>query len=303
MLFARSVLTTEYARTEYSRGSAACVLAFTVPLVLLCALAGCDSEAIAKPPDPTPPPDPTQPEPVPAPPAIQIPAQGTSGTLDVATWNLLFFGAANQGPGDDPLQMARVRDVILGTDADLWGVQEVTDADAFAALVEQLPGYQGFLASDASVSGGSDSYDRGELKVGLIYKPSVAEVAGARVILSELDYEFAGRPPMEVQLRVTLGGESRDVVLIVLHAKAVADETSWERRMAARRGAAGVPRRHLARPRGARARGLERRRGRVDRARARHALPEPGGCGPGVGLSHRQSERRGGRAPCRATPR
>ena len=198
-----------------------------LPLVLSATLAACDNSAAAKPPDLT------QPEPVPEPPAIQIPAQGTAATLDVVTWNLLFFGATNQGPADETLQMARVRDVILGTDADLWGVQEVTDADAFAALLDQLPGYRGFLANDASVPGGSDSYDRGELKVGLVYKPSVAEVTGARVILGDLDYEFAGRPPLEVQLRVTLGGTSHDMVVIVLHAKAIADETSWERRRAA----------------------------------------------------------------------
>ena len=197
---------------------------------LLPALAGCDGEAIAKPPDPV------QPDPVPEMPEIQIPAQGTGGTLDVATWNLLFFGAANQGPEDEPLQMARVRDVILGTDFDLWGVQEVTDADAFTALVEQLPGYGGFLASDTSVSGGSDSYHRAELKVGLVYKSAVAEVTGARIVLSDLDYEFAGRPPLEVGLRVTLGGTGRDVVVIVLHAKAIADETSWGRRRAAGEG-------------------------------------------------------------------
>ncbi len=201
-----------------------------VVLALLSTSPGCDSPAIAKPPDSA------QPEPAPELPAIQIPAQGTSATLDVATWNLLYFGAANQGPDDEPLQMARVRDVILGTDADLWGVQEVTDADAFASLLDQLPGYRGFLANDASVPGGSDSYNRGELKVGLVYKPSVAEVTGARVILSELDYEFAGRPPLEVQLRITLGGASHDIVVIVMHAKAIADEASWERRRTAGEG-------------------------------------------------------------------
>ena len=203
---------------------------FVLLPALLPALAGCDGEAIAKPPDPV------QPDPVPETPAIQIPAQGTGGTLDVATWNLLFFGAASQGPDDEPLQMARVRDVILGTDFDLWGVQEVTDADAFAALVEQLPGYSGFLANDASVSGGSDSYHQAELKVGLVYKSSLVEVTGARIVLSDLDYEFAGRPPLEVGARVTLGGTSRDIVVIVLHAKAIADETSWGRRRAAGEG-------------------------------------------------------------------
>ena len=214
------------------RAAAFVAPAFFFLPALIPVLIACGADTVALPPPPVEP-DPVDPQP---PPAIQIPAQGTPATLDVVTWNLLYFGAANQGPSDDPLQMARVRDVILGTDADLWGVQEVTDADAFAALLDRLPGYRGFLANDASVSGGSGSYDRGELKVGLIYKPSVAEVTGARVILSELDYEFAGRPPLEVRLRVTLGGAGRDAVLIVLHAKAIADEASWERRRAAGEG-------------------------------------------------------------------
>ena len=227
MLFIHRILR---GRCRLERLSALFASGFAVPLAFCSTLAGCDSPAIAKPPDVT------EPEPAPELPAIQIPAQGTSATLDVATWNLLFFGAPNQGPGDEPLQMARVRDVILGTDADLWGVQEVTDADAFATLLDQLPGYRGFLASDASVSGGSGSYNRGELKVGFVYKSSVAEVNGARVILSDLDYEFAGRPPLEIQLGVTLGGTSRDIVVIVMHAKAIADATSWERRRAAGEG-------------------------------------------------------------------
>ncbi len=201
-----------------------------IPLALLATVASCDGQAVTEPPDVT------RPEPDPPIPPIQVLAQGTAGTLDVATWNLLYFGATNQGPNDEPLQLARVRDVILGTDADLWGVQEVTDAEAFSALLDELPGYDGFIASDASVSGGAANYDRGELKVGLIFKTSVAEVSGARVILSELDHAFAGRPPLEVRVRVTIGGGSRDVVLIVLHAKAVADEASWERRMAAGEG-------------------------------------------------------------------
>ena len=219
----------------YNRHRLALALAFALPLVLASVLARCDGRASDGPLVP-PPPEPTQPQPTPEPQAIDIPARGSSATLDVATWNLLYFGAANQGPADDPLQMARVRDVILGTDADVWGVQEVTDADAFAALLDRLPGYQGFLANDSSVAGGSDSYGRGEMKVGLIYKPAVVNVAGARVILTELDYEFAGRPPLEVRARVTLGGAERDIVLIVLHAKAMADEASWERRMAAGEG-------------------------------------------------------------------
>jgi endonuclease/exonuclease/phosphatase family metal-dependent hydrolase len=53
----------------------------------------------------------------------------------------------------------------------------------------------------------------------------------ARVILTSYDYDFAGRPPLEVKLRVSLNGVTRDLVVIVLHAKAFNDSTSWQRRL------------------------------------------------------------------------
>ncbi len=177
-----------------------------------------------------------EPEPDPLPQPIAIPPQGTASTLDLATWNLLNFGSTGLGPRDEALQLARVRDVILGTDADVWGVQEVSRADAFASLLSQLPGYAGLLANDSSVVGGSGSYSGGEIKVGLIFKTSVVEVTTARIILAELDHEFAGRPPLEVRVRLDHGGVINPAVVIVLHAKADQQVASWERRAAAATG-------------------------------------------------------------------
>lgn len=179
-------------------------------------------------------PEPPAPDPLPAP--ISIPARGSAATLDVATWNLLYFGAANQGPRDETLQLARVRDVILGTDADLWGVQEVTSIGAFNTLLTHLPGYAGLLVNDSTVTEGTDFYTGGEQKVGLIYKTAAVEVTAARVVLGELNHEFAGRPPLEVRVRLSHGGARRDAVVIILHAKADRQVSSWERRGAAGAG-------------------------------------------------------------------
>ncbi|MCY4572086.1 MAG: endonuclease/exonuclease/phosphatase family protein, partial [Gemmatimonadetes bacterium] len=167
---------------------------------------------------------------------IAVPAQGTASTIDMATWNLLYFGAPNQGPSDDLLQMARVRDVILGTDADIWGVQEVTSRTEFDNLIELLPGYDGLLANDPIVVGGSDSYHISEIKVGLIYKTAVLQPTSARIIRTDLDHAFAGRPPLEVSTRLTFGGATHDAVVIVLHAKASSDAASWNRRAAGGHG-------------------------------------------------------------------
>ncbi len=170
---------------------------------------------------------------------IAIPARGTAGTFDVGTWNIQFFGAPDEGPADDLTQLRRVRDVVLGTDLDVWGVQEISDAADFAALLGQLPGYAGLLADDPSVANGAAHYaDTGadELKVGLIYKPDLVQVLDARVVLTDLDFEFAGRPPLELRVRVSVGGVAQEVILLVLHAKADAEVASWERRAAAADG-------------------------------------------------------------------
>ena len=199
-------------------------------LTLLLTLAACGGSGPSEPIRPEPPPPPPVPEP------IAIPARGTASTLDIATWNVLNFGATNQGPSDDPLQFARVRDVIRGTDADIWGMQEVIDADAFQNLVDSLPGYAGILANDSEVAGGTDAYYNAEIKPGLIYKTSVLQPTAARIILADLDYEFAGRPPLEITARLTFDGNTHDAVFIVLHAKAASDSTSWMRRGAAGAG-------------------------------------------------------------------
>ena len=203
-------------------------LGHIIPSLALTLAACGGSDAPTAPPPPEPPP--TLPEP------IAIPAQGTAATLDLATWNLLYFGAPNQGPSDELLQMARVRDVIRGTDADLWGVQEVTSRTAFDNLVAALPGYSGILANDPTVVGGTGSYHVSEIKVGLIYKTAVVEITGARIILSDLDRPFAGRPPLELSVRLTHAGTTHDAVVIVLHAKASSDTASWRRRAAAGAG-------------------------------------------------------------------
>jgi endonuclease/exonuclease/phosphatase family metal-dependent hydrolase len=166
---------------------------------------------------------------------VVVPAEGSSTTLDFGTWNLEWFGDVNEGPSNETLQLENVRDVILGTDLDIWGFQEVVNGAHFSSLVSQLPGYAGFLANDPSVTNGPEYYsdfDNNEQKVGIAYKTGMASVQGARVILTAYDYEFAGRPPLEVTMSVTLNGVTENIVVIVLHAKAGTGGTDYDRRLA-----------------------------------------------------------------------
>jgi endonuclease/exonuclease/phosphatase family metal-dependent hydrolase len=162
--------------------------------------------------------------------AVTIPARGTATTLDFGNWNLEWFGSTSNGPTNESLQLSNARDVIQGADLDIWGLEEVVSTTSFSSLKSQLPGYAGLLASDSTVTSGSTYYGSSEQKVGILYKTSVASVLSARVILTSHDTDFAGRPPLEVKMRVNLNGRTGDIVVIVLHAKAFDDATSWQRR-------------------------------------------------------------------------
>lgn len=163
-----------------------------------------------------------------------IPARGEATTLDIASWNIEWFGDGSFGPTDEALQLRNVRDVVAGTDFDIWGFAEVVDDAQWQRLVGQLPGYTGLLANDPSVIDGAASYSdfgNAEQKVAILYKSSLASVLDARVILTGNDYDFGGRAPLQVTLRVTLNGATDDIVVIVIHPKCCSDTTSWQRRV------------------------------------------------------------------------
>ncbi|HVG44858.1 MAG TPA: endonuclease/exonuclease/phosphatase family protein, partial [Longimicrobium sp.] len=161
---------------------------------------------------------------------VVVPAQGTAATLDVGSWNIEWFGDGANGPSNDALQLSNVKDVIAGADLDVWGVEEVVDGVEWSSLKSQLTGYTGILSNDASVTSGSTYYGATEQKVGLLFKTSLATVLSSKIILTANDADFAGRPPLEVKLRITLNGSTEDVVFIVLHMKAFNDVPSWQKR-------------------------------------------------------------------------
>lgn len=164
---------------------------------------------------------------------VAVPSQGNAATLDVATWNVEWFGHAGNGPTDERLQRQRVRDVIAGADLELWALQEVVTRAAFDSLLAGLAGYEGVLANEPRVAQGATWYsdfDDEEQKVALLWKSSALSFRSARVILGEQEAAFAGRPPLEVRFDVTLGDATEELVVIVLHNKAGADTASLRRR-------------------------------------------------------------------------
>jgi endonuclease/exonuclease/phosphatase family metal-dependent hydrolase len=162
-----------------------------------------------------------------------VPSRGGATTLDIASWNIEWFGDTGNGPTNETLQLQNARAVIAGADFDIWGVAEIVSLAQWNSLKAQLPGYAGFLAKEPNVINGPAFYSgfgNTEQNVGILYKTSVATVTDARVILTSNDFNFGGRPPLQVTLRVMLNGAIENIVVIILHAKCCSDSDSWTRR-------------------------------------------------------------------------
>ena len=159
--------------------------------------------------------------------AQTITPQGTDVTLDVATWNIEWFGDASNGPSNDDRQYENVKIIIDQADIDLWAVQEIADEDDFNRLISELsPAYDGVLATE---SGGSQ-------RIGFIYNTDVINLRGDPEHILNQDnflYDFAGRPPLQIEADVVLPDTIVTVFFITVHMKALGDLESYNRRVSA----------------------------------------------------------------------
>lgn len=165
---------------------------------------------------------------------------GVDGGLSVTIgcWNIDWFADPPQadggflGPRDNARQQANVLTVLRSKpEVDLWGIEEVVGTSEFTSVVSSLTGYSAVLATD--VPSGTFYYGAAEQKVALVYRTSKVTVLSAQLILTTSGYQFGGRPPLEVNVRVAGNGATRDLFVIVLHMKAYADLDSYNRRLAA----------------------------------------------------------------------
>ena len=149
-----------------------------------------------------------------------VPSKGTAATLDVATWNIEWFGASN-GPSNDVQQRANVRAVIEQADIDLWAVQEIADPADFNVLLSELgTGFEGVLATESS-----------QQRIGFIYKTDVIQNVVTGHILTQFDHAFATRPPLQLEADVILPDTTVRMTFITVHMKAFDDLDSYNRRV------------------------------------------------------------------------
>jgi endonuclease/exonuclease/phosphatase family metal-dependent hydrolase len=154
--------------------------------------------------------------------AQTIPVLGTPETFDVATWNVLWFGNPSNGPSDDDAQVRHVKDVILETKVDFWALQEVASTSRFQQLLDALGSdWAGDLASNS-----------GTQRIAFVYNTTVVSKRNIKHILESFTSQyFAGRPPLEIEINVTLPNRTVVLSIITVHMKAFGDATSYQKRV------------------------------------------------------------------------
>ncbi|WP_216833241.1 InlB B-repeat-containing protein [Tenacibaculum finnmarkense] len=164
-------------------------------------------------------------------------------TLDIVTWNIEWFGdqtnsPAAGNPNSDEIQKEKVKEVLLGLDADVIAVQEIADIILFKKLVDELPAYDFILSNAVSYPNNTTGVTQ---KLGFIYKKSVVNFKSSTPLLkaihpyyngndesaiqdfphpSKASFFASGRLPFLMTADVTLNNTTEEFSFIVLHARA-----------------------------------------------------------------------------------
>jgi endonuclease/exonuclease/phosphatase family metal-dependent hydrolase len=145
-------------------------------------------------------------------------------TLDVVTWNIEWFGAAGNGPDDIELQLNNVKTVITTLDADIYAFQEISNPTQFATLINELQDYRGFTA-DFSQS----------QKTAYLFKSATIDSLSSGLVGTEsgmVTSDWAnGRFPLMFHFNANIEGHEREIFAFNIHAKAFADQPSYDQRL------------------------------------------------------------------------
>ncbi len=177
-------------------------------------------------------------------------------TFDVVTYNLEFFGTDVKGtdgkefgPTDDALQIENVAKVMNKLNADVYVVQEVSDDPSIDALIQKL-NVNGKIFDKTISTSWSYSFNAPDpnfppQKLVVLYNTQTTTVKNTKVLFKDLydqvrantvvlpgypgtdapdvnDDSFfsSGRLPYLVQIETNIGGVTKEINLIDLHARA-----------------------------------------------------------------------------------
>ncbi|MDI3320067.1 T9SS type A sorting domain-containing protein [Pinibacter soli] len=175
-----------------------------------------------------------------------------SKTLDVACYNLSFFGSSADGPVDQSvvdLRVANITTVMQRMNVDIVGVEEISTSSALQALKNNLPGYDTVISQRWSYSFNPPDPIFPPQKVGFIYNTNTMHLVEQRVMFEKLyddarnglsnaldDYPTgspssfwsSGRLPFMATFDVDINGVTKRIRFIDIHAKSASGDVNGD---------------------------------------------------------------------------
>ncbi len=153
--------------------------------------------------------------------------------LNMACWNVEWFGHPTLGPSDNALQATNIATVLNTINADLYQVVEVSDSVGFQNLVAGMSGYSCKCSSEYSRSNvDMDPYGQ---RLCFVYKNSVFSNITTMPLLTNFKYDTtlvtnypssrsrfwaSGRLPYLMTANVTINGQTRLMGFVAIHGRA-----------------------------------------------------------------------------------
>lgn len=157
----------------------------------------------------------------------QIPAVGRDTLIEMATWNLKWFGDPVEAPTNDALQFTNIKSVLTQTGIDIWGFQEMSEAQTWNTLTAQMgTRYMGVISTFSQTQKTAFLYDKYRFAV-------IPSLTGNVMTESVYNYNFAGRAPLRVTLQTVNRSVVDTVYFFIIHMKAMSDVDSYNRRVGA----------------------------------------------------------------------
>ena len=112
-----------------------------------------------------------------------FPKLGNDEKLDILTWNCEFFPIANDST------IEALSEAITDFDVDVIAFQEIKKTGWFGKLMERIPNYDFIISQNSSFMNQAVIFKKNQFKFIRTVEP-----------FSDNDYNFAGRPPLRVDL-------------------------------------------------------------------------------------------------------
>lgn len=153
-------------------------------------------------------------------------------TFDVVSMNVEWFGHPSNGPTDNLLQARNLRSLMQRLDADVFTFQEISDVQLLAdSVIAKLPGYAYVYSTYVSNPETNDPFAQ---KLVTVYKTATVTKLNAKALLTGVNvstlpnypdpdptrFWASGRLPFLLDANVTVGGITRRVAIVNIHARA-----------------------------------------------------------------------------------